>query len=144
MTNRIKVIFGTIATIGILFFTVIGIQTIWTEYITKDYDSHLNEKVYVDTVIKKNINLVFYKKGCSICKASKRDVISIAEDSSYPTFYIDVESKEGRSLVQKYHIKKAATIIQIREGLEKEFSYARKSSTGDIEINTSQIEEALN
>ena len=133
----------TLGTLVILFFTGVGVGTVWNKFIVKDYDSHLTEKVYVDTLVNKNVNLVFYRLGCSFCKAGKREVVSIAEESPYPTFYIDVESKDGQFLVQTYQVGKAATIIQIRDGLAKEFSYAGKTPTGAIEVRTSQIKEAL-
>ncbi len=133
----------TLGTLVTLFFTGVGVGTVWDKFIVKDYDSHLTEKVYVDALVNKNVNLVFYRPGCSLCKAGKREVVSIAEESPYPTFYIDVESKDGQFLVQTYRVEKAATIVQIRDGLAKEFSYAGKSPNGAIEVKTSQIKEAL-
>lgn len=133
----------TLGALAILFFAGVGVRTVWDKFIAKDYDSHLTEEVYVDTLVNKNVNLVFYRPGCSLCKAGKREVVSIAEESPYPTFYIDVESKDGQFLVQTYQVEKAATIVQIRDGLVKEFSYAGKTPNGAIEVKTTQIKEAL-
>ncbi|HEM3641201.1 TPA: thioredoxin family protein [Streptococcus suis] len=133
----------TLGALAILFFAGVGVRTVWDKFIVKDYDGHLTEEVYVDTLVNKNVNLVFYRPGCSLCKAGKREVVSIAEESPYPTFYIDVESKDGQFLAQTYQVEKAATIVQIRDGLVNEFSYAGKTSTGAIEVKTTQIKEAL-
>ena len=74
MANRFewaKMIFGTIAAVSLLFCTVIGVQTVWTRYVVKDYDRHLTEQVYVDAVINQNANLVFYRHGCPYCERGK-------------------------------------------------------------------------
>ncbi|HEM6291751.1 TPA: thioredoxin, partial [Streptococcus suis] len=56
MANRVDWarIIVPITIVGIIFFTVLGLQTIWTEYVTKDYDKHLTEQVYVDAVVNQN------------------------------------------------------------------------------------------
>lgn len=127
MTGRfelLKLFWGTLAVIGIIFFTVVGIQTIWDGYVVKDYNKHLTEQVYVDAAVNQNVNLVFYKVGCPYCQAGKGAVISAAEKSTYPTFYINVDSKAGQVLVKKYGVEKAATIVQIRDGKAQLFLYA--------------------
>ncbi|MDT9519950.1 thioredoxin [Streptococcus mutans] len=119
-----KLICATIVTAVLLFFMVIGIQTIWNENMGKDYDKHLTEQIYVDTTVHQQVNLVFYKVGCPYCQAGKGAVISAAEKSTYPTFYINVDSKAGQVLVKKYGVEKAATIVQIRDGKAQLFLYA--------------------
>ena len=146
MTDKFKfpkLICSTIAAVGILFFTVVGIQTTWTEYVVKDYDKHLTEQVFVDAAVHQNANLVFYKKGCPYCENSKQAIIGVTEKSTYPTFYIDVESEDGQVLVKKYQVEKAATIVKIREGQSETFIYAVKDDKGQISANTETIEEAL-
>ncbi|MDQ8821256.1 thioredoxin [Streptococcus ruminantium] len=139
-----KIIFGTIVAVGILFFTVVGIQTIWTDYVVKDYDKHLTEQVYVDVTINQNTNLVFYRHGCPYCEKGKKAVIKVAENSPYPTFYIDVESEDGQALVKKYQVEKAATLITIREGESKLYLYATKDKKGKIIADENTIKGALN
>lgn len=146
MANRVDWarIIVPITIVGIIFFTVLGLQTIWTEYVTKDYDKHLTEQVYVDAVVNQNANLVFYKTGCPYCEKAKQDVISAAEKSSYPTFYINVQSEAGQLLVKKYQVEKAATLITIREGESKLYLYAIKDKKGKIIADEKNIKEALN
>lgn len=146
MANRVDWarIIVPITIVGIIFFTVLGFQTIWTEYVTKDYDKHLTEQVYVDAVVNQNANLVFYKTGCPYCEKGKPDVISAAEKSSYPTFYINVQSEAGQFLVKKYQVEKAATLITIREGKSKLYLYATKDKKGKIIADEKNIKEALN
>lgn len=146
MANRFewaKMIFGTIAAVSLLFFTVIGVQTVWTRYVVKDYDRHLTEQVYVDAVINQNANLVFYRHGCPYCEKGKRAVIEAVEKSDYPTFYIDVESADGQVLVKKYQVEKAATLITLREGKSQLYHYAAKDKQGKITADEKTIEEAL-
>ncbi|EPX14725.1 thioredoxin/glutaredoxin [Streptococcus agalactiae LDS 610] len=147
MANRFewaKMIFGTIAAVSLLLCTVIGVQTVWTRYVVKDYDRHLTEQVYVDAVINQNANLVFYRHGCPYCEKGKRTVIEAAEKSDYPTFYIDVESADGQVLVKKYQVEKAATLITLREGKSQLYHYAAKDKNGQIIANQETIKEILN
>lgn len=140
----IKMVVGTVGVISILFFTVIGVQTIWTDYVVKDYNKHLTEQVYVDATVDQNVNLVFYRKACPYCTVGKKALVNAAEKNSYPTFYIDVESETGQRLVKQYHIEKAATLITIREGESKLYLYAAKDKTGEIKADEKSIKEALN
>lgn len=147
MANRFewaKMIFGTIAAVSLLFFTVTGVQTVWTRYVVKDYDRHLTEQVYVEAVINQNANLVFYRHGCPYCEKGKRAVIEAAEKSAYPTFYIDVETADGQVLVKKYQVEKAATLITLREGKSQLYHYAAKDKNGQIIANQETIKEILN
>lgn len=138
-----KLVLGTLVAVGMLFFAVFGVQTFWTEHVTKDYDKHLTEQVYVDVAVNQNANLVFYKTGCPYCEKGKKAVIEATEKSSYPTFYIDVESEAGQALVKKYHVEKAATLITIREGESKLYLYAIKDKKGKIIADEKSIKEAL-
>lgn len=142
--KQVKLMVGLLVGVIILVFSVIGVMATWNDYVAKDYDTHLTETVYIDAAVNQNVNLVFYKLGCPYCQAGKKAVTSTAEDSPYPTFYINVETSEGQELVKQYHVEKAATIIQIRYGVAKEFSYAGKNQAGAIEVRMLQIEEALN
>lgn len=138
-----KLILVTIVAFVILFFTVVGVQTVWTEYIVKDYDKQLTEQVYVDAAVNQNANLIFYKKGCPYCEKGKIAVIDAAEKSSYPTFYINVESEDGQVLVKKYQVDHAASIIKIRDGKSTLYQYAIKKKLGQIEANQVTIKEAM-
>ncbi|GAY70614.1 thioredoxin [Streptococcus dysgalactiae subsp. dysgalactiae] len=140
----VKLIFATIAAVAILCFTVIGVQTIWTEYVVKDYDRHLTEQVYVDAAVNQNVNLVFYKRGCPYCEVGKKAVINAAGKNQFPTFYIDVESEDGQDLVKKYQVEKAATIVQIRGGRSKRVTYAVKDRYGHYQPKRQVIKEVFN
>ncbi|VTS24330.1 thioredoxin/glutaredoxin [Streptococcus pseudoporcinus] len=139
----VKLIFATIAAVAILCFTVVGVQTIWTEYVVKDYDRHLTEQVYVDAAVNQNVNLVFYKRGCPYCEAGKKAVINAAEMNQFPTFYIDVESEDGQVLVKKYQVEKAATLITLRKGKSQLYHYAAKDKQGKITADEKTIKDAL-
>lgn len=140
----VKLIFATIAAVAILCFTVIGVQTIWTEYVVKDYDRHLTEQVYVDAAVNQNVNLVFYKRVCPYCEVGKKAVINAAGKNQFPTFYIDVESEDGQDLVKKYQVEKAATIVQIRGGRSKRVTYAVKDRYGHYQPKRQVIKEVFN
>ncbi|HEP5546101.1 TPA: thioredoxin [Streptococcus pyogenes] len=140
----VKLIFATIAAVAILCFTVIGVQTIWTEYVVKDYDRHLTGQVYVDAAVNQNVNLVFYKRGCPYCEVGKKAVINAAGKNQFPTFYIDVESEDGQDLVKKYQVEKAATIVQIRGGRSKRVTYAVKDRYGHYQPKRQVIKEVFN
>ena len=135
----------TIGVVVIAFFlaivTIVAL-TNWGYFGSQDYDKHLTEQVYVDTVVNQNVNLVFYRTGCPYCEAGKTAVVVAAQKSVYPTFYIDVESESGQQLVKKYHVEVAATLIQIRDGKTKLFHYAMKTSAGKYQPKTESIEEA--
>lgn len=140
----VKLIFATIAAVAILCFTVIGVQTIWTEYVVKDYDRYLTEQVYVDAAVNQNVNLVFYKRGCPYCEVGKKAVINAAGKNQFPTFYIDVESEDGQDLVKKYQVEKAATIVQIRGGRSKRVTYGVKDRYGHYQPKRQVIKEVFN
>lgn len=140
----VKLIFATIAAVAILCFTVIGVQTIWTEDVVKDYNRHLTEQVYVDAAVNQNGNLVFYKRGCPYCEVGKKAVINAAGKNQFPTFYIDVESEDGQDLVKKYQVEKAATIVQIRGGRSKRVTYAVKDRYGHYQPKRQVIKEVFN
>lgn len=146
MTDRFetfKLFLGMLVAIVIIFFTVVGIQTTWNDYVVKDYNKHLTERVYLDAMVNKNVNLVFYRNGCPYCKAGKKAIINSSEKSVYPTFYIDVESKEGQILVKKYNVDAAATLITLREGKSQLYHYAIKDKQGKITADEKTIKEAL-
>lgn len=89
-----------------------------------DYPNSLTEKEYVNTVIKKDMNLVFYKRTCPYCKAGKKAVIFEAKESAITSYFVDVETKEGKRLVKKYGVKYAPSIVAIRSGKSKVYLYA--------------------
>ena len=140
----VKLIFATIAAVAILCFTVIGVQTIWTEDVVKDYNRHLTEQVYVDAAVNQNVNLVFYKRGCPYCEVGKKAVINAAGKNQFPTFYIDVESEDGQDLVKKYQVEKAATIVQIRGVRSKRVTYAVKDRYGHYQPKRQVTKEVFN
>lgn len=91
---------------------------------TTDYPKSLTQKEYVNTVIKQDVNLVFYKRGCPYCKAGKQAVISEAKKSAITSYFVDVETKEGKLLTKKYNVDYAPSIVTIRKGKSKVYLYA--------------------
>lgn len=89
-----------------------------------DYPKYLTQKEYVNTVIKKDMNLVFYKRTCPYCKVGKKAVISEAKKSAITSYFVDVETKEGKLLAKKYSVEYAPSIVVIREGKSKVYLYA--------------------
>ncbi|MCO7179469.1 MULTISPECIES: conjugal transfer protein TraF [Streptococcus] len=112
------------------------------DYYVKDYHSELTAKVYNDTV-NENVNIVFYKKGCPYCEAGISKVNSEAKQSDVTTFYVDVESEDGNTLVDYFNIEKAASIVKIRDGKSTLNYYAYDDKNGDIAVNNEYIEEVF-
>ena len=116
----------------------------YKDHFILDYDSHLTQKEYQNTVLDQNVNLVFYKKDCPYCQVGKSVVVDAANKGSYPTFYIDTQTEEGQKLVEKYQVEKAATIIKIRKGKIKKYLYASRDSEEKIVADEKAIQEAIN
>ena len=116
----------------------------YKDHFILDYDPHLTQKEYQNTVLDQNVNLVFYKKDCPYCQIGKSVVVDAANKGSYPTFYIDTQTEEGQKLVEKYQVEKAATIIKIRKGKIKKYLYASRDSEEKIVADEKGIQEAIN
>ena len=116
----------------------------YKDHFILDYDPHLTQKEYQNTVLDQNVNLVFYKKDCPYCQVGKSVVVEAANKGSYPTFYIDTQTEEGQKLVEKYQVEKAATIIKIRKGKIKKYLYASRDSEEKIVADEKSIQEAIN
>lgn len=135
--NRKKVILVLLIALGLLVPLKIGY-----DYYSSDYHSELTAKAYNDTV-NENINIVFYKKGCPYCEAGMRKIKHEAKQSDVTTFYVDVQSEDGNTLVDYFNIEKAATIVKIRDGKSTLNYYAYDDKNGDIAVNNEYIEEVF-
>ena len=135
--NRKKVTLVLLIALGLLVPLKIGY-----DYYSSDYHSDLTAKVYNDTV-NENINIVFYKKGCPYCEAGMSKINSEAKQSDVTTFYVDVESEDGNTLVDYFNIEKAASIVKIRDGKSTLNYYAYDDKNGDIAVNNEYIEEVF-
>lgn len=140
----IKLVVGAILVILFVSLAVLGGYRMYKDHFILDYDSHLTQKEYQDTVLDQNVNLVFYKKDCPYCQVGKSVVVDAANKGSYPTFYIDTQTEEGQKLVEKYQVEKAATIIKIRKGKIKKYLYASRDSEEKIVADEKGIQEAIN
>lgn len=123
-------------TLGTLPFLLIGYSY------SRDYHSELNAKVYNDTV-NEDVNIVFYKKGCPYCEAGMGEIKSKAKQSDVTTFYVDVDSTDGQSIVARFDVVKAATILKIRDGAITLDYYAYDDKNGDIAVNDKYIKEVF-
>ncbi|MVX59034.1 thioredoxin [Streptococcus danieliae] len=122
---------------------LIGGNLLVSEYLVRDYDSRLTERVYVDSVEKETSNLVFYKEGCPYCQAGKQAIIEAAQASDIPTFYINVDTEDGQFLVKKYKVERAASLVRIREGKSEVVEYAYDNSSGQIEVNRASLRKLM-
>ena len=142
--KHVKVVLGVILVILLVSLAVLGGYRMYKDHFILDYDSHLTQKEYKNTVLDQNVNLVFYRKDCPYCQVGKSVVVDAANKGSYPTFYIDIQTEEGQKLVEKYQVEKAATIIKIRKGKIKKYLYASRDSEEKIVADEKAIQEALN
>ena len=142
--RHIKLAVGAILVILFVSLSVLGGYRVYKDHFILDYDPHLTQKEYQNTVLDQNVNLVFYKKDCPYCQVGKSVVVAAANKGSYPTFYIDTQTEEGQKLVEKYQIEKAATIIKIRKGKIKKYRYASRDSEEKIVADEKAIQEAIN
>lgn len=140
----IKLALGVILAIFLVSLTVLGGYRVYKDHFILDYDPHLTQKEYQNTVLDQNVNLVFYKKDCPYCQVGKSVVVDASNKGSYPTFYIDTQTEEGQKLVEKYQVEKVATIIKIRKGKIKKYLYASRDSEEKIVADEKSIQEALN
>ena len=142
--SNIKLALGAILAILLVSLAVLGGYGVYKDHFILDYDSHLTQKEYQNTVLDQNVNLVFYRKDCPYCQVGKSVVVDAANKGSYPTFYIDIQTEEGQKLVEKYQVEKAATIIKIRKGKIKKYLYASRDSEEKLVADEKAIQEALN
>ena len=142
--RHIKLAVGAILIILVVSLAVLGGYRVYKDHLILDYDSHLTQKEYQNTVLDQNVNLVFYKKDCPYCQVGKSVVVDAANKGSYPTFYIDTQTEEGQKLVEKYQVEKAATIVKIRKGKIKKYLYASRDSEEKIVADEKGIQEAIN
>lgn len=142
--THVKLVLGVILVILFVSLAVLGGYGAYKDHFILDYDPHLTQREYQDTVLNQNVNLVFYKKDCPYCQVGKSVVVDAANKGSYPTFYIDTQTEEGQKLVEKYQVEKAATIIKIRKGKIKKYLYALRDSEEKIVADEKSIQEAIN
>lgn len=142
--THVKLVLGVILVILFVSLAVLGGYGVYKDHFILDYDPHLTQREYQDTVLNQNVNLVFYKKDCPYCQVGKSVVVDAANKGSYPTFYIDIQTEEGQKLVEKYQVEKAATIIKIRKGKIKKYLYALRDSEEKIVADEKSIQEAIN
>ena len=97
--THVKLALGTLLVILLVSLAVLGGYRLHKDYFILDYDPHLTQKEYQNTVLDQNVNLVFYKKNCPYCQVGKSVVVDAANKGSYTTFYIDTQTEEGLNLV---------------------------------------------
>ena len=60
--THVKLVLGIILVIVLVTLAVLGGYRLHKDYFILDYDPHLTQKEYQNTVLDQNVNLVFYKK----------------------------------------------------------------------------------
>ena len=68
--RHIKLAVGAILVILFVSLSVLGGYRMYKDQFILDYDPHLTQKEYQNTVLDQNVNLVFYKKDCPYCQAA--------------------------------------------------------------------------
>ncbi|HEO6299831.1 TPA: hypothetical protein VA887_000333 [Streptococcus agalactiae] len=109
-----------------------------------NYNSQLTQDDYSNVLMSKDYNIVCYKKGCPFCESSKSAILKAKKKSPVTTFFVDVDSKSGHKVVEKYSIEKAYSIIVVRDNFAKVYQYAHKDENGHIGPNQAKIKEAFN
>lgn len=102
----------------------------------------LNQETLTDVTVNQNMNIVFYKKDCPYCNAAKTQVTEKSDNSPYPTFWIDLDTRDGQILKHKYSVKYASTIVSVRKGKAIKRSYAGYRN-GSYYAKVKAIDEAL-
>lgn len=110
----------------------------------QNYDVQLTQEDYANVLMSKNYNIVCYKKGCPYCESSKAAILKAKKKSPMTTFFVDVDSKSGKKIVEKYSIEKAFSIIVVRDNFAKVYRYALEDANGHIGPNQAKIKEAFN
>lgn len=103
---------------------LVGTVVLSEPYFSKEYPSELTAKAYNDTISEKSVTLVFYKHGCPYCEAAMPRIKKAAKQSSVTTFYVDVETADGKVLVNRFNIQHAPTMVTIRNGAVTVSPYA--------------------
>lgn len=60
--KHVKLVLGVILVIFLVSLAVLGAYSLYKDHFILDYDPHLTQKEYQNTVLDQNVNLVFYKK----------------------------------------------------------------------------------
>lgn len=70
--RHVKLVLGAILVILVVSLAVLGGYRVYKDHFILDYDSHLTQKEYQNTVLDQNVNLVFYKKRLSLLSGWKK------------------------------------------------------------------------
>lgn len=134
-----KATLGAVAVISLATTVTYGYEKYQESY---DYDTHLAGKQVLD-VSNGRYNIVFYKRGCPYCHHAKKAVIKASQHSKVTSFFVDVDSSEGKSLIDKYEVKKASSIVKISGGQPEVMIYAKDGKSGKIITDYKVITESF-
>ena len=128
--------------IVILVMTIIVLLPIYSnnKFYQNTYETNNVSRKMVE---KSSYNLVFWKKGCPYCEAGLKAVKDKDKDTKIETMYIDTQSKLGKELTAIYGIKRASTIVKVRNDRSTLLEYATKINN-KIVSDDSNIEKAFN
>ncbi|WP_277291629.1 thioredoxin domain-containing protein [Streptococcus orisratti] len=112
------------------------------DYYVKAYHTQLTAKVYRDTIIKKNVNIVFYKKTCPYCRAGVSKIKEEARKSNITTYFVDVETTDGVAVARKFGIQHSPVLVKICDDKVSTGNYAYDKN-GKIFVDNKFIEAAF-
>ena len=93
--RHVKLALGAILVILVVSLAVLGGYRVYKDHFILDYDPHLTQKEYQNTVLDQNVNLVFYKKDCPYCQVEKAaTIIKIRKGKIKKYLYASRDSEE--------------------------------------------------
>lgn len=89
--------------------------------------------------------IVFFKDSCPLCREGSKEVQNAVKQSKQKIYFANVQSDTGQTLVKKYNVEYAPTILLIDSKNNKVFStlYAQRNENKKIEVNSNAIQNFL-
>lgn len=121
---------------------LLGSAKVGFDYVLNRSQNQEIHAVYNDSNLERDINIVFYKKGCPYCEAGIGTVKKEAKHSNVTTLFVDVESLDGKNLASRFDVVKAPTIVTVRNG-SITLDYYAYDKDGDVYVNKDYIKKVF-